>query len=723
MEPQPGTWLDERIGGAMLRSWLREKTIPIHRHTVWYYFGGMTLFLFGVQVVTGILLLLYYRPTAESAFESVQFIMAEVQFGWLIRSLHSWSANLMILALFIHMTSVYLTRAYRKPREITWVSGVALLVLALGFGFSGYLLPWNKLAFFATQVGTQIVANVPVIGSFMLRFLRGGENVTGATLTRFYGFHVAVLPALTMAVLGIHLLLVQLHGMSKPSDDRSNRSMPFFPNFLLRDVVGWLVALGVLAALAAIFPWELGEKADPFAPAPKGIRPEWFFMWMFQTLKIVPAHVGVFEGERVAILGFGLLLALIAAVPLLDTNGNRQPISRVFTILGWGLLLYVLFMTISGYLETPVFAAGPPQAKSPADLFINDIHRQRGLTCVDCHKNDANVIAPKRTEIAALCARCHSDLNYMRRFNPQMRVDQFAEYRTSIHGMRGAQGDENVATCTSCHSVHDIRAIRDPKSPVYPTQVASTCAACHGDSKRMATYKIPTDQYKNYRGSVHAAALIDRNDLAAPSCNDCHGNHGARPPGVDSVPAVCGQCHRQEMDLFGSSPHAKPFQDLGLAGCIVCHDNHQIKKTDDRMLSAQGEGVCATCHSDDGATPKIRTMQLSILGLRLQIDTASEVLVRAERAGMEVSKPKFDLEQAHAELVKARVSVHGFSPNKVMEFTKPAMDVTTAAHKVADAALEEVGFRRRGLGYSLIGIAIMIFALVMKIREIEGKKS
>src|SRR5947207_5330831 len=187
---------------TVLTAALREKSVPIHRHTIWYYFGGMTLFLFSVQAVTGILLLLYYRPTAESAFESVQFIMAEVQFGWLIRSLHSWSANLMILALFIHMTSVYLTRAYRKPREITWISGVALLVLALGFGFSGYLLPWNKLAFFATQVGTQIVANVPVIGSFMLRFLRGGENVTGATPTRFYGCQVAVLPAIATALIG-----------------------------------------------------------------------------------------------------------------------------------------------------------------------------------------------------------------------------------------------------------------------------------------------------------------------------------------------------------------------------------------------------------------------------------------------------------------------------------------------------------------------------------------
>ncbi len=700
-------WIDERIGGETLRKLIHEKSVPLHRHTVWYYFGGMTLFLFTIQVVTGILLLLYYRPAAESAFESVQFIMAEVHFGWLVRSLHSWSANLMILVLFIHMASVYMTRAYRGPREITWFSGVALLILALGFGFSGYLLPWNKLAFFATQVGTQIVANVPVFGSFMLRFLRGGENVTGATLTRFYGFHVAILPALTTAALGVHLLLVQLHGMSAPSYHDPDRKMPFFPNFVLRDIVGWLVALGILAALAAIFPWELGEKADPFAPAPKGIRPEWFFVWMFQTLKIFPAHIGVFEGEQVAIAGFGILLALIAAVPLLDNHGTRQPLARIFTILGWMLLAYVVLMTFSGYFETPVLAASPPQTQTPEALFERDIHRQRGLSCADCHGNDATR-GPKKTEIAALCARCHSDLNYMRRFNPQARTDQFAEYRTSVHGMRNARGDQTVATCTSCHSVHDIRGVRDPKSPVYPTEVATTCASCH-------------EQFKDYRKSIHAISLMDRRDLAAPTCNDCHGNHGARPPGVDTVAGVCAQCHRQENDLFSKSAHSKAFQDLGLAGCVVCHDNHEIKKTDDRMLSVQGDTPCATCHSDSDVVPKIRAMQSAILGLRLRMDTASEILGRAERAGMEVSKPKFDLDQANVQLIKSRVSVHAFDPGKITEFTKPALDLTAASRKAGEHAIEEIGIRRRGLGYSLIGIAVMILAVVLKIRQIEGK--
>ena len=210
-------WLEERVGWRVLQRQIDHKEVPSHRHTIWYYFGGMTLFLFLVQVATGILLLLYYRPSAEAAFESVQFIMTEVEFGWLIRSVHSWAANLMIAAAFVHMFSALFLRAFRRPRELTWVSGAVLLFLSLAFGFSGYLLPWNKLAYFATKVGTDIAGVVPVIGSFLLRFLRGGDEVTGATLTRFFGFHVAILPAITTVILVLHLFLVQKHGMSIPA--------------------------------------------------------------------------------------------------------------------------------------------------------------------------------------------------------------------------------------------------------------------------------------------------------------------------------------------------------------------------------------------------------------------------------------------------------------------------------------------------------------------------
>ena len=345
-------WLDERLSVSALSAIARKKEVPVHRYSIWYYFGGMTLFLFVVQVVTGILLLLYYRPSAENAFESVQFIVTEVQFGWLIRSIHSWSANLMIATLFIHLFSVFFLRAYRRPREMTWVSGVVLLFIAICFGFSGYLLPWNKLAYFATKVGTEIAGVVPIVGHTALRFLRGGDDVTGATLTRFFGFHVAVLPATATVFLAVHVLLVQLHGMSVPPSlkDQNVSKMKFIPNFLLRDLIGWILAIGVLAALAALFPWELGEKADPFAPAPAGIKPEWYFLFMFQTLKYLPAKILGMDGEVLGIMTFNFVALLLFIVPFIDRGPENRKRTLIFNIIGVLALLFMLVMTIIGYV-------------------------------------------------------------------------------------------------------------------------------------------------------------------------------------------------------------------------------------------------------------------------------------------------------------------------------------------------------------------------------------
>jgi cytochrome b6 len=345
-------WLDERLSISTLAAMVQKKEVPLHRHSIWYYFGGMTLFLFVVQVVTGILLLLYYRPSAENAFESVQFIMTEVKFGWLIRSIHSWSANLMIATLFIHMFSVFFLSAYYPPREITWISGVLLLFIVICFGFSGYLLPWNKLAFFATKVGTEIAGVVPIVGRPILRFLRGGDDVTGATLTRFFGFHVAVLPATATVLIAIHVLLVQLHGMSVPPSvaEKSVKKMKFVPNFLLRDLIGWILAIGVLAALAALFPWELGEKADAFAPAPAGIKPEWYFLFMFQTLKWLPAKIWRFDGEVMGILAFNFIALLLFVVPFVDRSSQNKRRRLVFNLIGIVALLFIVVMTIVGYV-------------------------------------------------------------------------------------------------------------------------------------------------------------------------------------------------------------------------------------------------------------------------------------------------------------------------------------------------------------------------------------
>ncbi len=350
-------WLDERFGWAELTAPLRKKTVPQHRHSMWYYLGGITLFLFGIQVCTGILLLLYYRPSSDEAFDSVQHIMTQVEFGWLVRSIHSWAANLMVFTAFAHMFSVLFLRAYRKPRELTWVSGMALLLLVLAFGFSGYLLPWNTLAFFATKVGTDMVAQVPLVGGWLKVFLRGGEEVTGATLTRFFGFHVAVLPGIATLLLLAHLLLVQKFGISVPpalerewqSLPPEKREMKFFPNFMLRELMAWYVALGVLGALAALAPWELGTEADPFAPAPAGIQPEWYFMFMFQTLKLLPAKLWILEGEQVGVIVFGVAAVLWTLLPFFDrdTEGRRQ---RWITGIGFFVLAYMAGMTLYAYL-------------------------------------------------------------------------------------------------------------------------------------------------------------------------------------------------------------------------------------------------------------------------------------------------------------------------------------------------------------------------------------
>ncbi|HMB71087.1 MAG TPA: cytochrome bc complex cytochrome b subunit [bacterium] len=353
-------WIDERLNLRDLVELARHKRVPIHRESVWYYFGGVTMFLLMVQIATGILLMMYYKPGPDTAFESVQFILAEVEFGWLVRSIHSWSANLMLLSAFIHMFSVFFTRAYRKPRELTWVTGVFLLLIAFAFGFSGYLLPWNELAFFATKVGTDIMGVVPVVGEPMLRLLRGGEDVTGATLFRFYGIHVAILPGVITMMLMLHLVLVQRQGMSAPenweeSPPERRRTIPFFPNFLLRDALLWVIVLNVLALLAVFAPfglgpfeWPLGEKADAFAPAPAGIRPEWYFMFMFQTLKLLPAHVGPVEGEVLGVFAFGLMGLVWLLIPFLDRSRRTGRVVRWAGGIG---LVYMIVMTVWGYLS------------------------------------------------------------------------------------------------------------------------------------------------------------------------------------------------------------------------------------------------------------------------------------------------------------------------------------------------------------------------------------
>ncbi len=324
--------------------------MPRHKHSFWYFFGGLTLFFFLVQIATGILLSLYYKPTPDQAYESVKYVIARVEYGWLIRSLHFWSANLMVASLFVHMFSVFLLKAYRKPRELMWLSGVLLMFLVLGFGFTGYLLPWDSMAYFATLIGTEIPKSMPVVGEWSVRLLKGGDDVGGETLSRAYAIHVIILPLTTLVIVSFHLLLNQVYGSSVPVGVRSEkRSLPFFPNFAYRDAIAWCIGCVALVGLATVLPWSIGDKADPLASAPVGIKPEWYFLPLYQTLKIVPSRVGVISGELLVNCLVGVASLLWFAVPFIDFKSRAELKSPVFTILGVLLILYLMATIVLAY--------------------------------------------------------------------------------------------------------------------------------------------------------------------------------------------------------------------------------------------------------------------------------------------------------------------------------------------------------------------------------------
>jgi cytochrome b6 len=349
MNNKAASWFEERLGLGAVFAFLTKKEVPRHKHTIWYYTGSSILLFLGIQIVTGMMLALYYRPTLEGANASVARIMTQVPLGWIIRSVHSLSASCMIALVMVHLISIMLTKSYRKPRELTWMSGVLLLVISMGFGFTGYLLPWDALSLSATKVGTNIPRAIPVVGAWVSTFLRGGEDVTGDTLTRFFLFHICLLPLLIVLALAVHLYLIQKQGIGLPllveRGKGAVRTVPFWPNFVLREGIVWLVLFGLVVTGAVFLAPSLGPAADLMAPAPKGIRPEWYFLFLFQTLKLFPAHVLFLTGESLAVLLILLVFALFFFLPLIDDRPAERK-GKVITGLAYVFLAYAAALTV-----------------------------------------------------------------------------------------------------------------------------------------------------------------------------------------------------------------------------------------------------------------------------------------------------------------------------------------------------------------------------------------
>jgi predicted CXXCH cytochrome family protein len=381
------------------------------------------------------------------------------------------------------------------------------------------------------------------------------------------------------------------------------------------------------------------------------------------------------------------------------------------------------------HLET-----GDDRLAEPARRYAEDIHRAKGFGCVACHGGDGTapgpeamdpakgyIGVPRHRQVIQVCGRCHSDATFMRRYNPSLRVDQVAEYVTSVHGRRLRQlGDPKVATCASCHHAHSIKPRSDATSSVHPLNVAKTCGTCHADAKYMAGYRIPTDQLDKYTKSVHWHTLSVKGDLAAPTCNSCHGNHGASPPGVGWVGNVCGQCHTVIAELFAKSVHARVFREMGTPGCATCHQNHDIQPASPTMVGVDDQAVCAACHAaGDAGGAAAGEMRALLDRARREQGAAAALLERAEHAGMEVSQARFDLNGATDAIVKARTAVHTFTVAAVRTEAESALAVSAKAHARGVRALDDLRFRRQGLVVSLVIILALIGGLVVKIRQID----
>ena len=409
-------------------------------------------------------------------------------------------------------------------------------------------------------------------------------------------------------------------------------------------------------------------------------------------------------------------------------------------IAGGALLLTAVVAFSQGEPKAPVedqcYSCHKEMEALPEGLILDDVHLKAGLSCAGCHggertSNDPDVAmsrkarfvgVPSKKDIPRFCGKCHSDIEFMRRYQPRIPTDQAEQYATSVHGKRLSEGDVKVASCVNCHTAHAVLPANDARSPVFAMNVPSTCKRCHGDADTMRGYGIPTDQFDKYAKSVHGVALLQNQDTGSPACNDCHGNHGAAPPEVASVSQVCGRCHVNNMQYFAASAMGRAFEREKLHNCEECHGNHEVQKTSDDMVGVGDRSVCVNCHSagDKGyeAAGRIHDhlMQLTTVYHEAEMKR-SEV----DRKGMDDVEISFLLQDAHQGLIQSRTLVHTFDPDRVGEKTNEGVLKAKQALELSASEVKAYRFRRQGFGLATIFITILVIALYLKIRYMERK--
>ncbi len=392
-------------------------------------------------------------------------------------------------------------------------------------------------------------------------------------------------------------------------------------------------------------------------------------------------------------------------------------------------------------------APGPSGAPSHMNLkeIVEDVHFQRGISCAGCHGGDPTADLghdmvkewpekdrqKNRAWVVQFCARCHSDPGKMHDFNPALPTDQLAKFKSSPHGhLLLDVHDDRAPSCVSCHGVHGIRPAKDPQSKVYAQRVPETCGACHANPTIMAGFKradgspLPTNQLAEYRNSVHGRALLQRGDLGAPACNDCHGNHASTPPGVASVSRSCSLCHSANASLFDGSKHKIAFDQHHWAECSKCHGNHAIEKTHDAMLATGTGRLCTDCHRQFSngnleceATAKYFHQTLTQMdAARNHFITVSEKLAAK---GLDVDPINNQLTELTDNLKKSRTYVHSFSRSTFQQAARPGEEAVKQADLLVKKARAEYKYRQFGLAASIAVIGLLMLTIYLKLRQLE----
>ena len=379
-------FLSDRLPLDALDAHLR-KPLPKHINLL-FSIGSLAMFLLLLQAATGAFLALYYSPSPDHAYNAVTYISEEVPFGAFVRGLHHWGASAMVVIVVLHLLRVVLYGSYKAPRELTWVFGVLLLLVVLGFGFTGYLLPWDEKAYWATVVGIEISSTAPILGDFVAKVMRGGTEIGAVTLSRFYALHTIWLPWLAFGLVGVHLFFVRYYGSSgipqntpeEMSSQYAEGGKPFYPHQVLEDVVGMLILFAILASLALFAHVPLEDVADP-TNADYDPRPEWYFLFLFQLLKYFQGTFEIIGTFVIPTVGMILLLFL----PFLDRSERKvlwkRPIALTVTSVSVAAIVILTILGASAKkLETTEAAVAETsqpteqsQSTAPSDTAIEEV--------------------------------------------------------------------------------------------------------------------------------------------------------------------------------------------------------------------------------------------------------------------------------------------------------------------------------------------------------------